>query len=65
MKILNKPAFDRFKLAEVHAETFEEYGSTVRPTEDDDKNQYIDRNVEDDPAELGGQKHAFTPEEEM
>jgi len=63
MKILNKPAFDRFKLAEVHAETYEDYGTATRKTEDDE--QYIDQNVEDDPSILGAQKHAFTPEEQQ
>jgi len=29
LKVLNKPAFDRFKLAEVHAEAPEDFGQSV------------------------------------
>jgi len=61
MKILNKPAFDRFKLAEVHAETPEDFGDAVLQRRSEEPG-YEDFDGNDDLAELGGKKNSYTEE---
>jgi small subunit ribosomal protein S3Ae len=40
LKVLNKPAFDRFKLAEVHAEAPEDFGQSVVKRTEEEEVQY-------------------------
>jgi len=49
LKVLNKPAFDRFKLAEVHAEAPEDFGqSVVKRAEEDEEGGYVPREGEEE-----------------
>jgi len=41
LKVLNKPAFDRFKLAEVHAEAPEDFGQSVVKRAEEDEEGYV------------------------
>jgi len=63
LKILHKPAFDRFKLAELHNEKPEDFGGTVRRTEETDiaDQQGGDENF-DDISQLGPKKNVYSAE---
>jgi len=63
LKILNKPAFDRFKLAELHNEKPEDFGGTVRKTEETDfADQQGDLQQFDDISQLGPKKNVYSAE---
>jgi len=61
LKILNKPPFDRFKLADLHNEKPEDFGSIVKKTEETDFQEQGDQlEPEIDATQLGGKVHAFS-----
>jgi len=60
LKILNKPPFDRFKLADLHNEKPEDFGSIVKKTEETDFQTGGEMEPEQDVTQLGGKIHAYS-----
>jgi len=60
LKILNKPPFDRFKLADLHNEKPEDFGSIVKKKEETDFQTGGDMEQEQDMSQLGGKVHSYS-----
>jgi len=61
LKILNRPAFDRFKLADLHNESPQDFGGVQRRADDTEFQTDTDATL-DDASLLGAKKNTYSAE---